>query len=148
MFLTTKGRYAVAAMVEIASIQSKSPIRAQLLAEKLGIDSIYLEKILNSLKTAGIIRSTRGPGGGYSLARNSLEINILDIMNAANEPLKMTKCGSKKDGMCNVRLAGSVCNTHHLWIDLEKQIYSFLQNKTLASVCKQDGLVRHGIRVL
>lgn len=137
MFLTTKGRYAVMIMVELASNIDASPLSAKFLSDKLGIKPLYIEQILAKLRGNGMVRSIRGPGGGYCLNKDSSEIKILDIMNAASESLKMTRCNADSGLNCLDRDTKTPCRTHHLWADLEQKILTFLKEKTLASACAQ-----------
>jgi Rrf2 family iron-sulfur cluster assembly transcriptional regulator len=148
MFLTTKGRYAVMVMVELAAEFGRKPVNSELLAARLNVDKVYLEKILSKLRGGRMVNSTRGPGGGYSLSRSGEEIKILDIMMVADENIKMTKC--PKDGFISC-MGGSTsrCNSHHLWVDLECQIRDFLSSKTLdslnaprATLCEQKNEIK------
>lgn len=135
MFLTTKGRYAVMIMVALAE-QEGDNISAQNLTVKLGIEVRYLEQILSKLRIAGVVRSIRGPGGGYALSRDSADIKIIDIMMAVKESFKMTRCGAVAGAGCMEDK--TICNTHHLWEDLEKQIARYLEGTTLKAVCSKS----------
>lgn len=133
MLLTTKGRYAVMAVIEIAGNGSAKPISLSAIAETQDISLSYLEQIFMQLKNAGIVKAIRGPGGGYILARSGNEITIADIIKATGESIKMTRCSDQKKS-CNI--SGVKCKTHHLWRGLEDNIYGYLNSITLADICK------------
>jgi Rrf2 family iron-sulfur cluster assembly transcriptional regulator len=136
MNLTTKGRYAVMAMVDIAMQGGeKTPISLALVAERQEITLNYLEQIFVRLRKADVVKSVRGPGGGYVLSTSADEIRISDIIIAVDETIKMTRCSeeSKKTGGCMHNR--SLCATHALWDGLGKQIHYYLQSVTLADVC-------------
>jgi Rrf2 family iron-sulfur cluster assembly transcriptional regulator len=133
MLLTTKGRYAVMAVIEIAGNDSTKPIALSAIAQTQDISLSYLEQIFMQLKNAGIVKAIRGPGGGYVLARPSNEITIADIIKATGESIKMTRCSDQKKS-CNI--SGVKCKTHHLWRGLEDNIYAYLNSITLNDICK------------
>ncbi len=136
MLLTTKGRYAVMAMVDIALRGNSSPVILAGIAERQGIDQGYLEQIFIKLKKSGLVAAVRGPGGGYKLAKLSTSIKISEIMKAVNENMKMTRCSNdKKAGCLN---EGARCATHHLWDQMGKHIDSFLSSVSLEDVCKRN----------
>lgn len=133
MILGTKVRYAVMAMVELAGRQAAQPVALSDLAESQEITIAYLEQIFSKLKRAGLVKSIRGPGGGYTLAGDAGNIKILDIVNAVEESVKMTRCGKHgKPGGC--MSAKARCLTHDLWEGLEKQISGYLDSVTLKDV--------------
>lgn len=136
MLLTTKGRYAVMIMVALAEQEGNRSISAQNLTDKLGIEVRYLEQILATLRVSGMVRSIRGPGGGYALGRGSADIKIIDIMMAVKESFKMTRCGAVLGAGCMEDK--TICNAHHLWEDLEKQIARYLEGTTLKAVCSKS----------
>lgn len=131
MILGTKARYAVMAMVELSGRPSGVPVSLADLAEAQEITLPYLEQIFSKLKNNNLVKSVRGPGGGYVLARECKDITIADIVCAVEESLKMTRCETHEGG-CMV--TKTRCVTHHLWEGLEKQIHSYLQNVSLADV--------------
>ena len=134
MILSTKGRYAVMAMVDLARQPATSPISLAMIAERQEIPLAYLEQIFARLKRAGLVTSVRGPGGGYQLARDAAGMNIAEIMAASDESIKMTRCeGHTKTGGCMA--AKTRCLTHDLWEGLSAQIQTYLENITLADVC-------------
>lgn len=139
MNLTTKGRYAVMAMVDIAlQAENTTPVRLALVSERQGIALNYLEQIFVKLKRAGLVTSVRGPGGGYVLSKSADQIRISQIITAIDEPIKMTRChteSGKKSGGC--MHDKSYCVTHNLWDGLGKQIYNYLSSISLQDVCKK-----------
>ncbi len=120
------------AILEIADNSESNPTSLQTISKNQKISLSYLEQIFSSLKKSGIVKSIKGPGGGYVLGRESNNINISQIIRATGEPVKMTRCGGKKD--CNK--SGIECKTHHIWYGLEKQIYEYLDSISLSDVCK------------
>lgn len=131
MILSTKGRYSVMAMVDLATQPQGKPVGLAGIAERQEIPLAYLEQIFARLKRAGIIKSVRGPGGGYLLARTAEEVTITDIMLAADEPMKMTRCETHEGCMATK----ARCLTHDLWEGLGAQMRYFLGTITLADVC-------------
>ncbi len=132
MILGTKARYAVMAMVELAGHKEEAPVSLAQLAQSQDITLPYLEQIFSKLKRYGLVESVRGPGGGYVLAKKPEETTIVDIVRAAEESLKMTRCDSLKEGGCMATKAR--CLTHDLWEGLEHHIESYLGAITLADV--------------
>lgn len=132
MKLGTKGRYAVMAVVDLAKHGSDKPTSLSEISERQEISLSYLEQLFGKLRRANIIRSSRGALGGYILARNISEITIAEIVSAAEEPLRLTRCskGSTNGCMSN----NSRCLTHHLWEQLSDHIYDFLEGITLQDV--------------
>ncbi len=130
MILTTKARYAVMAVIEIAEHDKSQPVSLQTISEKQKISLSYLEQIFARLRKAGIVESVKGPGGGYILAKNPEEINIAHIIKAIGESVKMTRCKTSS-GCVNI---SSKCKTHHLWRGLEDRIYQYLESIPLSSL--------------
>ena len=133
MRLTTKGRYAVTAMLDLAIHASTGPISLAEISERQGISLSYLEQLFSKLRKSGLVFSVRGPGGGYSLSRVGDEIFIAQIIDAVNEAVDATGCGGQAD--CQ---AGETCLTHHLWTDLSSQIHSFLSDISLSSLVERQ----------
>lgn len=129
MKLTSKGRYAVTAMIDIALNQDKGAITLSLISERQGISLSYLEQLFSKLKKSGLVSSARGPGGGYRLSRAASEICISDIINAVDEAVDARKCAGKAN--CQ---GGEECLSHELWSDLSATIESFLKSITLQDV--------------
>ncbi len=133
MNLSTKGRYAVMAMVDLATQAEDKPVTLAAIAERQEIPLAYLEQIFSRLKKAGLVQSVRGPGGGYRLARKPEALNVAEIMFAADEPIKMTRCESLSHKGCMA--TGVRCLTHDLWEGLTAQMRLYLGSITLADVC-------------
>jgi len=129
MRLTTKGRYAVTAMLDLAINRSNGPICLADISERQSISLSYLEQLFSKLRKSQLVESVRGPGGGYILALPSDEIFVSDIIDSVNETIDATNCGGQGD--CN---NGDMCLTHHLWEDLSVQIHSFLNGISLAQL--------------
>ena len=133
MRLSTKGRYAVMAMADLARRQSDA-VRAVALADiatRQQISLSYLEQLFARLRRKGLVQSSRGPGGGYRLARTAGETSIADIVHAVDEPLRATRCADKGKGCM---LKGERCLTHDLWADLGDRIEDYLASVSLADV--------------
>src|SRR5436190_21029276 len=133
MRLSTKGRYAVMAMADLAR-REDDPCRAVALAdiaERQEISLSYLEQLFARLRRKGLVKSARGPGGGYRLARTADETSIAEIVHAVDEPLRATRCANK--GQCCM-MRGERCLTHDLWEDLGDRIESYLASVSLADV--------------
>ncbi|MGA7751025.1 MAG: Fe-S cluster assembly transcription factor [Gallionella sp.] len=127
MRLTTKGRFAVTAMVDLAMRGGKAPVTLAAISERQKISLSYLEQLFGKLRRNNIVESVRGPGGGYYLARPGSKISIAEIVVAVDEPLDATSCGGK--GNCQGDL--QPCITHNLWMGLNKKIYSYLEDISL-----------------
>ena len=134
MKLTSKGRYAVTAMLDVTIHAVSGPVSLADISERQGISLSYLEQLFSRLRKNGLVTSVRGPGGGYRLGRCSAEIAISDVIAAVNESVDATKCSGK--GNCQ---DGEECLTHSLWQGLSKRIEEFLQSISLAElVAKRD----------
>ncbi|MBY4678870.1 Fe-S cluster assembly transcriptional regulator IscR [Marinobacterium arenosum] len=134
MRLTTKGRYAVTAMLDLALHEGKGPISLADISERQGISLSYLEQLFAKLRRNELVRSVRGPGGGYQLNRGQASINVAEVIDAVNESVDATGCG--RTGQCQ---GGDTCLTHHLWCDLSDQIHGFLSDISLADlVARKD----------
>lgn len=142
MRLTTKGRFAVTAMVDLAMRGGTSPVTLASISERQKISLSYLEQLFGKLRRHNIVESVRGPGGGYFLARPSSQISIADVIVAVDEPLDATKCG----GMANCH-DDRQCVTHDLWTGLNESIYAYLNAVSLKQVVdsqsadKQAGVI-------
>lgn len=132
MRLTTRGQYAVSAMVDLAKHQSKGPVTLATISERQFISLSYLEQIFRRLRENGLVRSVRGPGGGYLLNRGAGDISVADVIRAVDEPIRTTVCLDAMPGCRN----GSRCATHNLWISLRQHIFRFLDVVTLEDVCQ------------
>lgn len=127
MRLSTKGRYAVTAMMEIAMRQGDGPITLADISAIQGISNSYLEQLFAQLRKNGLVKGVRGPRGGYRLAKTAAEITVADIITAVDEKIETMRCGGKGD--CQ---DGQRCLTHELWQELSDQLYQFLNGITLA----------------
>ena len=141
MQLSTKGRYAVMAMVDLATQQNLDldcgPICLADIAQRQQLSLSYLEQLFGKLRRAGLVCSARGPGGGYRLARPAAEIAIADIVGAVDEPIHATRCALDSGGCLAAPGSsggGEKCQTHDLWFELGRQIALFLEALTLADV--------------
>jgi len=130
--LSTKGQYGVRAMYEIARGYPDKPVNIREISEKQDVSIHYLEQILNKLRRAGLIRSVKGPGGGYLLAKRPDEISISDILLELEGPLAITSCLNPEEGCVRVE----ICVTHLLWKALGRQIEDFLNTVTLGDLLK------------
>jgi Rrf2 family iron-sulfur cluster assembly transcriptional regulator len=137
MRLTTKGRYAVTAMLDISLHAEKAPVSVLEISVRQNISPAYLEQIVGKLKRCGLLTSTRGPGGGYVLGQSAEVITVSSIVASIGEGVDATRCGGKAD--CH---EGHMCSTHNLWVDLSAQIDGFLQGITLESLMQRHLLER------
>jgi Rrf2 family transcriptional regulator, iron-sulfur cluster assembly transcription factor len=134
MRLSTKGRYAVMAMVDLAQHSDGDPVSLAEIADRQEISLSYLEQLFAMLRKGGLVRSVRGPGGGYLLAHNRRETRIADIILAVDEPIRATRCTPGAPIGC--RGNKTRCLTHDLWEELGNQIHLFLSSVSLADVCE------------
>lgn len=134
MKLTTKGRYAVTAMLDLAIHGQSGPVCLGDVAARQDISLAYLEQLFTRLRKHGLVESTRGPGGGYCLGKDAAKISVAMIVNAVDEPLDTTRCSGERD--CQ---RGERCLTHQLWEDLSRHIIGYLDGVTLAALAaRQD----------
>ena len=133
MKLSTKGRYAVMALVDLAQQSNGRPVALADVAKRQEISLSYLEQLFAKLRRNGLIKSVRGPGGGYMLSMPANETRIADIVLAVDEPIRATRCTPGAPEGC--RGNHERCATHDLWEALGNQIYGFLNAVTVADVC-------------
>lgn len=133
MRLTTKGRYAVTAMLDLALNAQERPITLADISQRQGISLSYLEQLFSRLRKQGLVSSARGPGGGYRLSRNADEINVAQVIEAVDEKVTVTRCDGKGD--CQ---NGEACLTHKLWCALSDQIHGFLDGISLGSLVAEE----------
>lgn len=143
MKLSTKGRYAVMAMVDLASTSNGNPVALADIAERQEISLSYLEQLFAKLRRGGLVRSVRGPGGGYLLAHASDQTRISDIILAVDEPIRATRCAPGSPVGCRANKAR--CLTHDLWEELGNQIHLYLSSVTLANVVSRRVLGTAGV---
>ena len=129
MRLTTKGRFAVTAMIDLALRQGTGPVTLSGISQRQAISLSYLEQLFGKLRRAGLVSSVRGPGGGYNLARPAPQITVATIVTAVDEPLDATQCGGKENCHDDKR-----CMTHDLWATLNEKMYDYLSSVTLADL--------------
>ncbi|SFR38252.1 transcriptional regulator, BadM/Rrf2 family [Marinobacter gudaonensis] len=132
MKLTTKGRYAVTAMLDLALHGDQGPVSLADISARQEISLSYLEQLFSRLRRQKLVTSIRGPGGGYRLSRPATDVYIAEVVDAVSESLDTTRCGNKGD--CQ---NGEKCLTHHLWSDLSDQIHQFLSEISLGDLMKK-----------
>ena len=137
MKMSTKGRYAVMAMIDIAAHSDGAPVSLAEIAERQEISQEYLEQLFGKLRKAGLVESSRGPGGGYRLARGASDTPISDIILAADEELQLTRCAGDAVEGC---VKGKRCNAHDLWSSLGRQMIGFLSSISLEDVVEKRNL--------
>lgn len=137
MRLTTKGRYAVTAMLDLAMNADTGPISLADISKRQEISLSYLEQLFARLRRAGLVESVRGPGGGYLLAMAPEAISVARVIDAVDESVDATRCGGLSD--CQ---HGNTCLTHHLWCELSEQIHGFLDGITLAELAGRQEVQR------
>jgi len=133
MKLTTKGRFAVTAMIDLALRHEGGPVTLAGISERQKISLSYLEQLFGKLRRHQLVSSVRGPGGGYCLARKMAEITVADIICAVDEPLDATLCGGK--GNCQEE---QQCMTHQLWTDLTTRMFDYLNSVSLGDLVKEQ----------
>ena len=139
MKLTTKGRYAVMAMADLALFQNGKPVSLNDISLRQNISLSYLEQLFAKLKNSKLVKSVRGPSGGYILEKNPKEIKLSNIIFAVDEKVKTLNC--KKDSKKGCNGKNTKCITHNLWDDLEQHINTFFENKSLSDLLKQNNRI-------
>src|SRR3974390_2749223 len=129
MRLTTKGRFAVTAMVDLAMQRGSGPVTLAEISQRQKISLSYLEQLFGKLRRRELVESVRGPGGGYHLARDASKVTVAEIISAVEETLDSTQCGGRENCHDNHR-----CMTHELWEELNTTVYGFLSGVTLAQL--------------
>ena len=127
MRLTTKGRFAVTAMIDLALRQNNGPVTLAAISQRQQISLSYLEQLFGKLRRHDLVESTRGPGGGYTLARKASDITVADIIVSVDEPIDATHCGGKENCMGE----SGRCMTHELWTSLNQRMVEFLDSVSL-----------------
>ena len=136
MKLTTKGRYAVMAMADLALFQNGKPVSLNDISLRQNISLSYLEQLFAKLKNGKLVKSVRGPSGGYILDKNPKEIKLSNIIFAVDEKVKTLNCKKESKKGCNGK--NTKCITHNLWDDLEQHINAFFENKNLSDLLKHN----------
>ena len=129
MQLTTKGRYAVTAMLDLASNDLSRPVTLDMISQRQNISLSYLEQLFAKLRKASLVKSIRGPGGGYLLNVNPVDVTLTEIIEAVDENIDLRRCHGAKN--C---LRGKQCLSHHLWCEVSDQIRGFLSSRNLQQV--------------
>lgn len=142
MILTTKARYAVMTVIAIAMKNSSKAVSLYDLSMSQGISVQYLEQIFSKLKSYGIVMSIRGSSGGYVLSKHPSEITMKNIIDAVDENIKMTRCQGIIDSTSGCMNNGAICNAHHLWLGLTKEIDKYLSSITISDAIKNFDLAR------
>jgi Rrf2 family iron-sulfur cluster assembly transcriptional regulator len=137
MKLTSKGRYAVMAMADLANVKDKKTTNLTEISLRQGISISFLEQIFLKLKKNNLVKSSRGPAGGYSLTRSPEEINLSNIIEAVDEKVKTVGCKKESKKGCTGKSVK--CITHNLWDDLETHINNFFEKNTLKDIIYRDG---------
>jgi Rrf2 family transcriptional regulator, iron-sulfur cluster assembly transcription factor len=138
MRLTTKGRFAVTAMIDLALRQNKGPVTLAGISERQEISLSYLEQLFGKLRRHKIVESVRGPGGGYNLARRADKVTVADIIIAVDEPLDATQCGGKENCRSSNHEGGARCMTHELWSTLNAKMVDYLDSVSLQDLVDQQ----------
>ena len=133
MRLTTKGRFAVTAMVDLAMRQTRGPVTLAAISERQHISLSYLEQLFGKLRRRSLVSSVRGPGGGYHLAQPAANVTVADIVTAVDEPLDATQCGGKENCKDEQR-----CMTHDLWATLNTKMHEYLSSVSLADLVEHQ----------
>ncbi len=138
MRLTTKGRFAVTAMIDLALRQHSGPVTLSAISDRQNISLSYLEQLFGKLRRHELVDSVRGPGGGYSLARVARDVTVADIIFAVDEPLDATDCGGKKDCTRGTDGRRGKCMTHELWSTLNRKMLEYLDSVSLQDLADQQ----------
>lgn len=138
MRLTTKGRFAVTAMIDLALRQDKGPVTLAAISRRQEISLSYLEQLFGKLRRHEIVESVRGPGGGYNLARRPEDVTVADIIIAVDEPLDATQCGGKGNCHGADHETGQQCMTHDLWSTLNAKMVEYLDSVSLKDLVEQQ----------
>jgi Rrf2 family iron-sulfur cluster assembly transcriptional regulator len=133
MRLTTKGRFAVTAMLDLALHGDRGPVTLSGISERQKISLSYLEQLFGKLRRRELVESVRGPGGGYHLARAASLVSVADIVRAVEEPIDSTQCGGRENCLDNQR-----CMTHDLWEELNTTVYGFLEGVSLSQLVEKQ----------
>ena len=143
MRLTTKGRFAVTAMLDLALNSGKRPVTLAGISQRQSISLSYLEQLFGKLRRHTLVESVRGPGGGYTLARDLAQVSVADIITAVDEPLDATQCGGKENCKDEQR-----CMTHDLWATLNDKMYEYLDSVKLSDLVAQQAARKDSVKVL
>lgn len=150
MRLTTKGRFAVTAMIDLALRQHGGPVSLSAISQRQEISLSYLEQLFGKLRRHQLVESVRGPGGGYCLARQADSVTVADIIIAVDEPLDATKCGGKENCHSADHEGGTRCMTHELWSNLSAKMVDYLDSVSLQDLVDQQNHknIEHSVIVM
>ncbi len=140
MRLTTKGRFAVTAMIDLAMRDGNGPVALAGISERQKISLSYLEQLFGKLRRNELVESVRGPGGGYCMAKSSEAVSIADIIRAVDEPIDATQCGGRENCRDEER-----CMTHELWTNLNSRIFDYLSSVTLSQLVERQRAKAAGV---
>ncbi len=140
MRLTTKGRFAVTAMVDLAMQHGSGPVTLAEISQRQKISLSYLEQLFGKLRRRALVESVRGPGGGYRLAKDVAAVSVADIIVAVDEPIDATQCGGKEN--CH---DDRKCITHDLWANLNQRIFDYLGAVTLKQLVDEQSAKQNGV---
>ena len=140
MKLTTKGRFAVTAMLDLAMQRSSDPVTLAEISQRQNISLSYLEQLFGKMRRRALVNSVRGPGGGYRLARDMARVSVADIIAAVDEPIDSTQCGGKEN--CH---DDKKCITHDLWAKLNAHIFDYLDAVTLKQLVDDQKAKQNGV---
>ena len=140
MRLSTKGRFAVTAMLDLGMRQSRDPVTLAAISGRQSISLSYLEQLFGKLRRHKLVNSVRGPGGGYRLAKDMAQISVADIIVAVDEPIDATRCGGKENCQDDQK-----CLTHDLWANLNDHIFKYLQAITLKQFVDEHKAKQNGV---
>jgi Rrf2 family transcriptional regulator, iron-sulfur cluster assembly transcription factor len=138
MRMTTKGRFAVTAMIDLALQQGSGPVTLAGISQRQDISLSYLEQLFGKLRRHAIVESVRGPSGGYHLARAANLVTVADIITAVDEPLDATQCGGKGNCHGSDHNTGAHCMTHDLWTTLNEKMLTYLDSVSLQDLVNQQ----------
>ena len=138
MRLTTKGRFAVTAMIDLALHENGSPVTLAGISARQEISLSYLEQLFSKLRRHNLVQSVRGPGGGYNLGRAPDEVTVADIIFAVNESIDTTQCGGKENCHSSKHPGGRRCMTHELWATLNDKMFGYLSSVSLQDLVNQQ----------
>ncbi len=136
MRLSTKGRYALTALMDLYLHEASGPVTLAGISEREGLSLSYLEQLFAGMRRHGLVHGVRGPGGGYQLARAAGDISVADVILAVDGPVDATQCQGRED--CD---AGERCLTHDLWAELSGQLQAFLDGISLAELAAQPAVM-------
>jgi len=143
MRLTTKGRFAVTAMIDLAMNNASGPVTLADISERQKISLSYLEQLFGKLRRRSLVTSVRGPGGGYNLANPTDQVSVADIIVAVDEPIDATQCGGKENCKDDKK-----CITHDLWTDLNKHIFEYLRAVKLSELVAKQLKISSDVAVM